>query len=79
MKQEPGYHGCYSGLEDPGIESQQECWVFLFSKTSRPALEPTQTHTKEVWGSFLEVKQQGREASYSVPSSAEKERVELHY
>lgn len=79
MKQESEYCGCYSGLEDPGIESQQGYGFFLFSKTSRPGLEHTQTHTKEVWGSFLEVKQQGREASYSAPSSAENEWVELHF
>ena len=79
MKQEPGYHGCYSGVKDPGIESRRMYGFFLFYKTSRPALEPTQTSTKEVWGSFLEVKQQGREASYSAPSSAENEWAELHY
>jgi hypothetical protein len=42
-------------------------------------LEPTQTHAKEVRGSFQEVKQQRLEASYSAPSNAEKEWVDLHY
>jgi len=29
------------GLEDPVFTSRQEARDFLFSKTSRPALEPT--------------------------------------
>jgi len=79
MKQKPGYHGCYSGLEIQGTNLSRVMGFFLFSKTYRPTLEPTQTHAKEVWVSFLEVKQQGRKASYSTPSSAEKEWVELHH
>jgi len=79
MKQGLGYYGCYSGLEDSGIESLQVHVVFIFSKTFRPALEPTQAHAKEVWISFLEVKQQERKARYSAPSSVENEWVELHY
>lgn len=44
--------------------------IFLSSKSSRPPLEPTQP-SSGYCGSFLEIKQTGRDSSHSFPSSAE--------
>jgi hypothetical protein len=54
--------------------------IFLFTTMSRTALGPTQPPIQWALGAVsLEVKQPGREADYSPPSSAEvKESVELY-
>jgi hypothetical protein len=58
-------------VERPGLDSRQSN-IFLFSTASGPTLGPTQTHIKWVQGAILlEVKQVGREADHSPPSSAE--------
>jgi hypothetical protein len=51
-------------LDDTGFESLKGQQIFLFSKTSRTALEPT-------YGSFPEVKRPGREVDRSLASNAD--------
>jgi hypothetical protein len=62
---------CY-WLDDRGFDSGQEQKICLFSKTSRPDLEPTQRPIQWVlWVVlFPRVKQPGLEAYWSSPSSA---------
>jgi hypothetical protein len=63
-----------------GFDSLRGLEIFLFDTMSRPALGSTQPPAQCVPGAFsLEVKQPGREADFSPPSSAEvKECVELY-
>jgi hypothetical protein len=63
-----------------GFYSRRGLGVFLFTTASRTALGPTQPPIQWVPGALsLEVKQPGREADHSPPSSAEvKECVELY-
>jgi hypothetical protein len=63
-----------------GFDSQQELGIFLFTTTSRTALEPTQPPIQWVPGALsLGVKWPGREADHSPLSSAKvKEWVELY-
>jgi hypothetical protein len=58
-----------------GFDSWWRLEIFLFITTSRTALGPTQCVTGAI---SLEVKQPGREADHSPPSSAKvKECIEL--
>jgi hypothetical protein len=68
------------GLDDQGFKSRQGLGIFLFTTASRTALGPTQPPIQWVPGApSLGVKQPGREADHSPPSSAEiKECVELY-
>jgi hypothetical protein len=60
------------GLDDRGFVSGRGWEFFLFTTASRPALGPTQPLIKRVQGALsLGVKQPGREADHSAPSSAE--------
>jgi hypothetical protein len=60
------------GMDDWRIESQQGLGSFLFTTTSRLALGPTQPPIKWIPGTpSLRLKQLGREADHSPPSSAE--------
>jgi hypothetical protein len=63
-----------------GFDSRKGLGIFLFTTAYRPALGPTQPPIQCVPGAlFLGVKQPGREADHSTPSSAEvKECVELY-
>jgi hypothetical protein len=62
------------------VDSRRGLEILLFTTASRPALGPTQRPIQWVPGALsLGVKQPGREADYSPPSSAEvKEWVELY-
>jgi hypothetical protein len=54
-----------------GFNSQQGLGIFLLTTASRTALRPTQPPVQWVPGALsLGVKQQGREADHSSPSSA---------
>jgi hypothetical protein len=60
------------GLDDRGFESRQGLGIFLFATASSPAMVPTQPPIQWVPGTLsLGVKQLGREANHSAPSSAE--------
>jgi hypothetical protein len=70
------------GLDDRGVlgfDSLRGLGIFLFTTGSRTALGPTQPLIQWVLGVLsLGVKQPGREADHSLPSSAEvKECMEL--
>jgi hypothetical protein len=69
------------GLDDRGFGSRRELRIFLFTIASRLALGTTQPPIQWVIRAFsLEVKQPGREADHSFPSSAEvKECVDLYF
>jgi len=55
-----------------GFDSRRGLGIFLFTTTSKTALEPTQPPIQWVPGALsLQVKRQGREADHSPPSSAE--------
>jgi hypothetical protein len=55
-----------------GFDSRRRLAVFLFTIASRRALGPTQPHIQWVPGALsLGVRQPGREADHSPPSSAE--------
>jgi hypothetical protein len=62
------------------LDSHRGLGIFLFTTASRTALGPTQPPIQWVPGTLsLGVKQSGREADHSLPSSAEvKECVELY-
>jgi hypothetical protein len=58
-------------IEVLGFDSRRRLGIFLFTATSRTALEPTQLPIQGVPGAlFLGVKWLGREADHSPPSSA---------
>jgi hypothetical protein len=60
------------GLDDLGFESRQGWEFFLFTSTSRPALEPAQPPIQWLPGALsLGVKRLGRGADHSPPASAE--------
>jgi hypothetical protein len=59
------------GPDGPGFESRQGQQIFLFSKTFRPALGPTQPPIKWIPGFFAGVKHLGYEVDRSPPFSAE--------
>jgi hypothetical protein len=67
-------------LDDRGFVSRQGLGIFLLTIASRPSVGSTQPPIQWVSGFLsLRVKEKGREADYSPPSSAEvKERVELY-
>jgi hypothetical protein len=73
----PGYLSRYSDWLQDGLpksrgSSPGRVKNFLFSTLSRPALEPTQPPIQWVtWAFSLGIKQQGREADHSSPTSAE--------
>jgi hypothetical protein len=55
-----------------GFDSRQELRIFFFTTASRTSLEPTQHPVQLVPAALsLGVRQLGREADYSPPSSAE--------
>jgi hypothetical protein len=58
------------GLDDRWFESWHGLGIFLFPTAFRPALRPTQSPIQWVSGALsLGVKQPGREADHSPPSS----------
>jgi len=60
------------GLDDPGFEFGKEQDIFLFSKTSRPALGPTQARIQWVPRTLSPgIKRLGLEADQSPSCSAE--------
>jgi hypothetical protein len=64
--------GSINLLDDRGFESWQGLGIFFFTTASRQALELTQPPIQCVPEAFsLGVKQPGREADHSPPSSAE--------
>jgi hypothetical protein len=64
-----------------GFDSRRGLGIFFFTTASRPALGPPQPPIQWVSGTLsLGVKQPGRDADHSLPSSAEvKEWVELYF
>jgi hypothetical protein len=58
--------------ERPWLDIRQRQEIFLYSTASRPALGPTKPSIQWVAGSLSPgVKQPGREADHSIPTSAE--------
>jgi hypothetical protein len=57
-------------MGDPGFESRKGQEIFVFSKTSRPALGPTLPFNGKL-APFLGVKQSGREVDHLTPPTAE--------
>ena len=57
------------GLEGRSFETQQQQEIFLFSKTSRRALEPTQLVFNGHSGSLPRLKRSGREVAQSLLST----------
>jgi len=66
------------GLDDPRSAIRRVWKIFLFLKTSRPALGPTQPPSQRVPGVFSPgIKRLGLAADHSSPSSAEVKRVSV--
>jgi len=61
--------GVVTRLEDMAFESWKVQKIFLFCKTSRPALEPTQPLLDGCCVSFLKVQLPGSVVDHSPPSS----------
>jgi hypothetical protein len=62
--------------EESRLDYLSDKGIFLFSTTSRPALEPTQPPSQQVpRAASQEIKWPGREADHSPPSSAEVKNV----
>jgi hypothetical protein len=62
----------FNVLNDLGFDSWRGLGIFLFATASRTALGPTQTSIQGVSGALsLGLKQPGRDADHSPPSSAE--------
>jgi hypothetical protein len=57
-------------LDGAGFESKHGQEVFLFTKTSRPVLIPSQRPVQWVPGFFVRIKRPGREDDHSLPFRA---------